>query len=120
MDIQLNNNVFDQLTAGGDYTRHMAGLAAMMGHSLEQSFGLGWPGHRQAENGERTKNVALTHSSIDLITGIGGDAHRDCEHSNARNGRLLVNTERAKTNPRLPLGVAAEHTHVEIYLSCRS
>ena len=76
MDIQLNNNVFDQLTVGRDYTRQTAALAAMMVHSSEQSFGLGWPGHRQAENGERTKNVALARCIYPPCPGIGGNAHR--------------------------------------------
>jgi hypothetical protein len=66
MNIQPNNNVFDQLTASRDYTRHTAELAAMMAYSSEQSFGWGWPRHCQAENGERTKNVALAPSSIHL------------------------------------------------------
>ena len=64
MDTQLNNNVFDQLTASRDYTRQTAALAAMMLHGSEQSFGLGWMEKCHAENGERTKNVALARPFI--------------------------------------------------------
>ena len=63
---------FDQLTDDRDYSRQTAGLAAMIAHSPDQSFGLGWPGHCQAENGERTKNAALAHSSIDLVVESAG------------------------------------------------
>jgi hypothetical protein len=68
----LNNNVFNQLASDRDYSRQAAGLAATRVHSSEQSFGLGWPGHCQAENGERTKNAALAHSSIDLVVELAG------------------------------------------------
>ena len=78
MDIQLNNNVFDQLTADRDYSRLAAGLAARMAHNPDQSFGLGWPGHCQAENGERTKNAALAHSSIDLVVESAGTPMGSC------------------------------------------
>lgn len=64
MDIQLNNNVFDQLTAGRGYGQQLAGLPVRTAHSPEQSLGLDWPRHCQAENGERTKNVALALASI--------------------------------------------------------
>ena len=43
MDIQLNNNVFDQMTAGRDYTRQKAGLGCDDGASL-QSNPLVWVG----------------------------------------------------------------------------
>jgi len=72
MTNQLNNNVFDQLTASSDYTRQTAALVAMMVHGSEQSFGLGWPGQRQAENGERKKNMSLTLASIRPATESGG------------------------------------------------
>jgi len=64
MTNQLNNNVFDQLAVSRDYSRQKAVLAARIAHTLEQSFGLGWPGQHQAENGERTKNMTLTLASI--------------------------------------------------------
>lgn len=72
MAIQLNN-VFDQLTADRAHARQTAGLAAMMVHGSEQSFGLGWSRHRRAENGERTRNAALAHSSIDLVMESGAN-----------------------------------------------
>ena len=71
MDTQLNNNVFDQMAAGRDYTRQLAGLAASMVHSSEQSLGLDWPGY-QTENGERTKNVALALASVHAIAASAG------------------------------------------------
>jgi hypothetical protein len=66
MDIQFNNNVFDQLIHGRDYARKSAVLAARMEPSPEQSVGLDWPRHYQAENGERTKNATLALASISL------------------------------------------------------
>jgi hypothetical protein len=71
MDVQLNNNVFDQMAAGRDYARQLAGLAARMVHSSEQSFGLGWPGY-QTGNGERTKNLALALASVHPIAASAG------------------------------------------------
>jgi len=68
MDTQLNHNVFDQLTAGRDYTRQTAGLAAMVVHSREQSFGLGWAGHCEGENSEQTRKGALARSFIHFVT----------------------------------------------------
>ena len=67
MDTQFNHNVFDQLTAGRDYTRQTAALAAMMLHGSEQSFGLGWTEKCHAENGEREKNVPFSRPFIHLL-----------------------------------------------------
>ena len=112
MAIQLNNDVFHQLTGGGKYTRHIAGLAAMMGHSLDQSLGLGSPQHRQAENGERTKNAALTHSPIDLTLELAGTLIGDCGAFQCK-ASPPAGKHRADQNPSSPaLGGAAEHTHV--------
>jgi hypothetical protein len=67
MDVQLNNNVFDQLTAKPDYTRQKAALAARMAHTSEQSFGLAWPGPCLDETGERTRKAALARSFIHFV-----------------------------------------------------
>jgi hypothetical protein len=77
MDTQPNNNVFDQMAAGRDYTRQTAGLAAMV-HSPVQSFGLDWPGQCRAENGERTKNVALALESIRPVVESAGTLMGGC------------------------------------------
>jgi len=67
MDVQLNNNVFDQLTSSRDYIREKAALAARIAHSSDQSFGLGWPGPCPDENGERTRKAALARSFIHFV-----------------------------------------------------
>ena len=73
MATELNNNdVFHQSSGGGKYTRAIPELAAMMGHSLDQSLGLGSPQHRQAQNGERTKNIALALASVHPIAASVG------------------------------------------------
>jgi hypothetical protein len=114
MDMQLNNNVFNQLASDRDYLRQAAGLAATRVHSSEQSFGPGWPGQYQAENGERTKNAALAHLSIDLLVESAGTAVGSC---------LVVECKawptggkhRAEQKNLWPApGGTAEHTSVEI------
>jgi hypothetical protein len=113
MTTQLNNSdVFHQLPGGGEYTRHIAGLAAMMGHGIDQSLGLGSPQHRQAENGERTKNAALTHSPIDLTLDLAGPFIGDC-------GTFLCKASspagkhRADQSPSSPAtGLVAEHIEI--------
>ena len=66
MDVQLNHNVFDQLTASRDYIRQKAALAARIAHPSDQSFGR-WPGPCPDENGERTRKAALARSFINLV-----------------------------------------------------
>jgi hypothetical protein len=68
MDTQLNNNVFDQLTASRDYTRQKAALAARIAHPSKQSFGLGWPGPCPTESGEGSRKAALARSFIHFVT----------------------------------------------------
>ena len=115
MDMQLNDNVFDQLTADRDHTRQTAGLAAMIAHSSEQSFGLGWPGHCQAENGERTKTPLSTHLSIDLAVDSAATAHGRLRSSSyARPRRRPVNIRAAKKPSSPAPGGVAEHTSIEI------
>ncbi|HXV78289.1 MAG TPA: hypothetical protein VEG60_00270 [Candidatus Binatia bacterium] len=72
MDIQFNNNVFEQVTPGRDYTRQPAGLPARVAPSPKQSVGLGWPRHYQAENGERTEDVLLALLSNPLAVESAG------------------------------------------------
>jgi len=113
MDIQSNNNVFDQLTSGRNYARQPAGLAARMAQSPEQSVGLGWPRHYQAENGEQTKNVALALASIPLAvespgTLVGSWLASQLEEWPAGKYRA----ERRK--PLLPPNEAGQRTSIEI------
>ena len=112
MDLQLNNNVFNQLTADRDYSRQAAGLAATKMHSLEQSFGLGWPGYCQAENRERTKNAALAHSSIDLVVESAGTPMGNCLAFQCKAWPLAGKhrAEPKKTSPAL--GLVAEHREI--------
>jgi hypothetical protein len=107
MDIQLKNNVFDQMAAGQDYTRQLAGLAAMMVHSSEQSFGLGWPGY-QTGNGERTKNIALALASVHPIAAsVGTLMLSQCKEW------LPASKQRAGQNKPSPApGVAAENMEI--------
>jgi hypothetical protein len=112
MGIRSNNDVFDQLAAGREYTRHIVGLAAMMGHSSQQSSGLGAPEPRQAENGARTKNAALTRSSRDLTLEFAGPL---MESSLAFQRKALqpASKHRAEGKQYSPaLGDAAEHISV--------
>ena len=112
MDMQLNNNVFDQLTVDRDHTQQTAGLAAMMSHSSEQSFGLGWPGQCQAGNGERTKNAALAHSSIDLLVESAGTPMGSCLAFQCK-AWPLAGKHRAEQKKPLPaLGLVAEHIEI--------
>src|SRR5262249_52026963 len=67
MDVQLNNNVFDQLTSSRDYIREKAALAARIANPSDQSFGLGWLGPCPDENGERTRKAALARSFIHFV-----------------------------------------------------
>ena len=108
MDIQLNNNVFDQTGGGSKYTRAIAGLAAMMGHSSEQSLGLGSPGHRQARNAERTKNIALALASVHPIAAsVGTLMLSQCKEW------LPASKQRAgQKKPSPAPGVAAENMEI--------
>jgi hypothetical protein len=107
MDIQLNNNVFDQMAAGRDYTRQLAGLAARMVHSSEQSFGLGWSGY-QTGNGERTKNVALALASVHPTAASAGTLMlSQCKEC------LPASKQRAgQEKPSPAPGVAAENMEI--------
>jgi hypothetical protein len=112
MDIQLNNNVFDQLTAGRDYTRQTAALAAMMVHGPEQSFGRGWPGHGEAENGERTKKVALALESIGPVVELAGTPMGRCLAFQRKEWLPAGKQPVGQKEHSLALGVAA--TNMEI------
>lgn len=118
MDMRLNNDVFDQLTTGHGHTRHTAGLAAMMAsHRSEQSFGLGWSGYRQAENGERTRNAALAHSSIQLVVKFAGTLMGSCLPclpSQCKAWPPPGKYRADQKNPSPSPGGAAKHTSLEI------
>ncbi|MGH7845164.1 MAG: hypothetical protein ACREQW_08350 [Candidatus Binatia bacterium] len=95
MAIQAHNT-FDQLTAASDHTRQV-GFAAMMARRSQQSVGLGWSTYRRAENGERTKSAALSHSSIDLVMKWG--AHWLVFECKALPGCFQTSTRRVDRGP---------------------
>jgi hypothetical protein len=107
MITQQNNNVFDQLAASRDYTRHMAELAARMVHSSEQSFGLGRPGY-QTGNGERPKNVALALASVHPTAASAGTLMvSQCKECWPASKQLA-----GQNNPSPAPGVAVENMEI--------
>ena len=112
MDTQLNNNVFDQLTASRDYTRQKAALAVRIAHPSEQSLGLGGPGPCPTENGDRTKNAALARSSIDLVVESAGTPMGSCLAFQCK-AWPLAGKHRAEPKKISPaLGLVAEHIEI--------
>jgi hypothetical protein len=113
MDMHLNNNVFNQLTDDRDYSRQAAGLAASIAHNPDQSLGLGWPGHCQAENGERTKNAALAHSSIDLVVESAGTPMGSCLAFQCKAWPPPAGKHRAERKKPSPApGLVTEHIEI--------
>jgi hypothetical protein len=112
MATQVNNDVFDQLTAGRDYSRQAAGLAATRVHSSEQSFGLGWPEHCRAGNGERTKNAALAHSSVDLVVESAGTPIGSCLAFQCKDWPPAGKHRAEQKKPSPAPGGAAEHIEI--------
>jgi|SRR5215467_6893821 len=107
MDIQLNNNVFDQMAAGRDYTRQVGVLAARIAHDPHQSFGMSWAGY-QTGNGDRTKNVTLALASVHPIAASGGSfIESQCKEW------LPASKQRAgQKKPSAAPGVAAENMEI--------
>jgi hypothetical protein len=108
MDVQLNNNVFDQLTASRDYPRQKAALAARMAHTSEQFFGLGWPRPCPDENGERTTKAALAPSLIHFVTkSVPTLMESQCKEW------LPASKQRAgQKKPSPAIGLVAEHMEI--------